>query len=428
MPWVLALSEACLVMAIVLTIARLVNYRPGAIAPLMTVMFALPVILFEFKVGRDELYYRLLQHDFGPSSRTHFRSQVPAAELIERAARRRLPESEEQNPVALQATMEQVQIALQMRLASGVERSDEITCLINEDFAREQYEVVQACERFRRAFPKSRYVPNALYLQGQALDTHIEQALALFQGMLVLRYYQDFPNPASRRSWQELRERFPNSPLATIARLRLAMLKGRAGQIDEAVALLDEQLACYRREPSATSRPGSWAAVLAKRPATSGIEVDQESAVLEGRKLRLLLAENRDPQQNDFALRRLLSLDPHHGMYRRNLEQLLDVIPERFPLTRLRDNLQVLLAAAQASRSVRIERLRAVIAQLTPQRDSDALPRARLELGVVYQEDSRNEEARVLFEEIMQKHPDTPWASDASRRLAAMGAAARTST
>jgi len=41
-------------MAIVLMIAKLVNYRPGAIAPLLAVMFAIPVVLFEVEVGRDD--------------------------------------------------------------------------------------------------------------------------------------------------------------------------------------------------------------------------------------------------------------------------------------------------------------------------------------------------------------------------------------
>jgi len=71
-------------MAIVLTIARLVNYRPGAIAPLMAIMFATPVVLFETKVGRDELSYRLLERDFGPNSRDCFVSHVDAEKMIER--------------------------------------------------------------------------------------------------------------------------------------------------------------------------------------------------------------------------------------------------------------------------------------------------------------------------------------------------------
>ena len=43
LPWITALLGGCLVMAVVLTIARIVNYRPGAMAPLMAVMFAIPV-------------------------------------------------------------------------------------------------------------------------------------------------------------------------------------------------------------------------------------------------------------------------------------------------------------------------------------------------------------------------------------------------
>lgn len=71
-PLVLATLASCVLMALVLLIARIVNYRPGAIAPLLAVMFLVPWGLFHAKIGRDELYYRLLEHDCGPGSRTFF--------------------------------------------------------------------------------------------------------------------------------------------------------------------------------------------------------------------------------------------------------------------------------------------------------------------------------------------------------------------
>lgn len=421
-PWVLAIMGACLVMALVLGIARLVNYRPGAIAPLMSVMFAAPVILFEVHVGKDELYYRLLQYNFGPDSRTHFQDQLAAAPLIERAARRRLPDDQD-SPEALQAMCEQVAVELRVHLASGQGGSDDVTRLIHEDFALQQYEAVQACERFRAAFPWSRYVGNTLYLQAQAADMRLAPDLTLFRDLLVLHHYQDFPSAASRPVWAALRERAGDSPLAGVARLRLAQLEARDGRVDAALQLLDELTASAERRSSAAtaSQPATWSSLLAKRPAISTIDIDEDAVLLDARRLKLLLESNRDPQQNDLALRQLLSMDPHHPLYERNLQQLLDAIPQRFPMTRLRDNVLVLLAAAQPSRSVKIERLRSVIEQLAREEGSDALPRARLELGIALQDDNRPEEARALFEEVRARHSDTPWAAEASRRLAAMG-------
>ncbi len=52
-PWVLAIVAATLLFAIVLTIAKLVDYRPGALTPLLALMVGLPVGVFAFRVGLD---------------------------------------------------------------------------------------------------------------------------------------------------------------------------------------------------------------------------------------------------------------------------------------------------------------------------------------------------------------------------------------
>jgi hypothetical protein len=423
-PWVLALTGACVVMALVLLMAKLVNYRPGAIAPFLTVMFAIPVVLFEAKVGRDELYYRLLQNDFGPNSQTHFVDELDAAELIQRVAESRLGSDE--SIASLLSVAEQMQVTLTVRLAAKQHPQDEIASLINEDFAMQQHEAVQACQRFRNRFPRSRYIPNALYLQGQALDTRIDREVELLGGTLIVRHYQDFPNAASKPAWRELYEHFATSPLASVAGYRLAILEARAGHVDEAIKLLDELIARFgqpKTEQVPATRANVWASILSKRPASSALAVDPETIAIEGRKLRNLLAENRDPQQNDLPLQKLLSFDPHHPFYHKNLEHFLQKVPEKYPLTPLRDNLQVLIAKSQPARSFRIEHLRACIDQLAGVAGSDALPRARFELGLAYQDDHRQEEARVAFEQVKLHHADSPWAIEASRRLAAMGAA-----
>ena len=60
-PWAMAIVSGALLVALVLGIARAVNYRPGAIAPVLALMFCLPAVLFELQVGRDELHYRLIE-------------------------------------------------------------------------------------------------------------------------------------------------------------------------------------------------------------------------------------------------------------------------------------------------------------------------------------------------------------------------------
>jgi hypothetical protein len=147
--------------------------------------------------------------------------------------------------------------------------------------------------------------------------------------------------------------------------------------------------------------------------------------IQEGRKLRVLLVENRDPQQNDAALRRLLNLDPHHPLYRQNLQRLRADIPTRYPLTLLGDDLDVLIASTERSQSRRIEDLRACVERLIPSCRSDALAHGRFELALAYKQDNRPAEARAVFEQVIRLHQDSPWAFEANRQLAGMGMSAR---
>ena len=68
-PWVLAILAACAMIAAALLVSRAVNYRPGAVAPMVACMFLVPVAVFHAQVGADELQYRVLEREFGPRAR-----------------------------------------------------------------------------------------------------------------------------------------------------------------------------------------------------------------------------------------------------------------------------------------------------------------------------------------------------------------------
>ena len=69
-PWVLAIIAACTMMAVIIFIAYVANYRPGAVALVMAVMFATPAILFQTSVGMDELQYRVLESKYSTPTAT----------------------------------------------------------------------------------------------------------------------------------------------------------------------------------------------------------------------------------------------------------------------------------------------------------------------------------------------------------------------
>jgi outer membrane protein assembly factor BamD (BamD/ComL family) len=428
MPWVIAILAAWIVMAIVLTIARVVNYRPGAIAPLLAVMFAVPVVLFESQVGRDELYYRLIERQYGPASTTHFVDHLDASQTIRKIAQQRLAEMNDPR-ASLQSVIEQVRFNLQLHLES----IDVIGTHYGEAFAGEQYEAIQACNRFLNNFPDSRYVPNVLYIKGQIIDTRVDREL--FQRTGILRYYRVFPNAAALETWQRLFEAYPKSPLSGVAGYRLALLTVRTAPpdvaVDRAIAILEETIARMSGMEDRAIEGASGAGIggmLAKRPAFGRIDVDPLVVALDAGKLRELLVNNRDPQQNDLPLRTLLSMNPRHPMYRENLEKMLAEIPRRFPLTPLRDNIEVRLAALQPSHSLRIPALRAVIEEHKGDETSDAVPHGMLELASAYQADNRPDEARQMLDRLRNEYPSSPWAQEAARRLALMRTPPRVET
>lgn len=410
-PWVMALVAACLLMAIVLLIARLVNYRPGAIAPLLAVMFALPVVLFEARIGRDELYYRLLEHEYGPGSQVHFVNNVDLSQMIHHLAVQRLREIKDPQ-ATLKSVMEQVRLTMQFEIARRN----------HESFAAEKDEARRACQWFINRFSNSRYVPNAMYIQGRTIDLRIDHEF--FRETLILRYYQDFPDAASRPVWQTLFERYPESPLASVAGLRLATLETREGHVDWAVVLLDQVIGRWdgdEQEDQQVAGPGGFRGFFAKKPATSSLEVDPSVAAQKAAKMKELLVNNRDPEQNDLALRELFRMDPRHRYYQRNLEQLLAAIRRGDVISRLGDNLQVMIAAAEPSHSLKIEKLEQVVERLDKLEQTDAMPQALYELGAAYQNDFRFREARERYLVLVSRYPESTWAEEAHRRLSKLG-------
>ncbi len=408
-PWVIALICACMEMGIVLVIARLVNYRPGAIAPLLAVMFIFPVVLFETQVGRDELYYRLLEKRYGPGSTTHFLDNLSVREAVERLG---ADQYQKLQSAGTSMSPEQVQELVRLKLI--------LTCDIFED---EKAEAIHACRAFRESFPSSPHIPNALYLEGRAWDLRVDRQL--FRRNLIVRYYEDFPHPGSEPIWQTLHDEHTLAPPAAEATYRLSKLKARGGQVDLAIRLLDELIANAEAKRYKTEdRSGrSISAIWARSPRSENLDVRPSAVLIRARRLRELLARNRDPHQDDLALVDLLRCDPHHPRFESNIRRMLEQIPTRYPMTRLQDNLRVLLLVADSDVSPvqRIREWENLIDELKQDPESDALARARFELARTYEENGLSEEASTTYELLIDAHPESAWAESARSRLAAMG-------
>lgn len=399
-PWLIALIGSALMMALVLLLARIVNYRAGAIAPVLAVMFAVPWIIFETQVGRDELYYRLVERGYGPDSK--FFEEGTARDAIDRAVMREIEQNPDptRNPAAVQQN-----VILYMTFL--LEANYHLGLL-----AQRQYEVVQACERFRNDFPRSRYIPNALYIKGMAQDARVD--ITRFQQDAYIDYYHDFPNHISYDTWAAVLHNYPESPVADVAAVHIAKLMVRDEHVNDAL----EVLARFRDAATGAGAPpaprraprSGWSLVLERMPAEATLNIPTPAVISEGRRLLDLLVNNRDSLYGDEPLVELFKLDPHYAQFGANVEALL----ARFPGCALEDNLRLALALVPRSAATRIARLRELLLSPTL---NDARPAAMYELARILQQDYQPAESETVYRRLVAEYPSSPWADDAGRAL-----------
>ncbi|MEK6674635.1 MAG: tetratricopeptide repeat protein [Planctomycetota bacterium] len=406
-PWVFAIVAAALVFAVVLIIAKWVDYRTGAITPLLAVMFGLPVFLFEVYVGRDELHYRLLE----ALSEAHFEDVDASAELPLAAQR-----AWDRHPLPRprwQEVYEAEEEKWQMALAADVHPFE-------SELVRHQADLVRRCEIFQKTFPQSVYAASALFLQAKALDTRVD--VGEFHRTKWIRYYDDFPSCASTLTWRVLAENQPDSSIGAVARLRLAQLELREGDVDRAVRGL-EQMLHHFEEGAMGLGPDSKVAsraksVLDRDAPEASLHVPLKQVFLEARRLQDLCSRNYDSAHGVDPLcgpkRRsekvwfgLADLDPRHERYRTNLEKLL----AQYPRCQLADNLALEIAKVSDSVTSRVMFLEQVLADFP---EGDAVPEALFRLGVEYKTQGREERCAAVFTRLQRDYAQSPWAELAS--------------
>ncbi len=402
-PWVLAIVAATLVFAIVLAIARVVDYRPGTIAPLLAIMFGLPVALFEFHVGRDEVYYRLLEG----LSEAHFADIDASVELdqaVMDAWLRRPPPRR-----SIRAVRELVETRWLFELASEIDP-------VRSALTRHQAELVERSDWFLKYFPYSQYAPSALFIKARALDMRVDPAE--FRRTKWIRFYDDFPNAASRESWRMIIESRPNTMMGATGLLRLAQLDAREGDVERAIAklrMLRARFGGYAADGDTLSAPdGLLKSLLARETPEAGLRIPAERMLLEAHRLYDLLVMNADPlygydpvagpgnRQGRYPFG-LMDLDPRHERYIENLAML----KSQYPNCQIEDNIDLEIAKATSSLSLKIERLEAC-AERFPRRD--ALAEVLLRLGVAYKADGQSQAGDEVFIRLVREHPDSVWA------------------
>jgi hypothetical protein len=412
-PWVLAILSSCVICACALAIARLIDYRPGGIPPLLAALFAIPVLLFHFQVGRDELEFRVLEQEVGPGSRTAF-SSVDIGILAQRAATREWNE-------AKSVSFPEVYYTTFNRYATEALSSAQ----------SDQLRAVESCDYFIEHFPTSRYVAEVLFLKGQAQDQRI-LGDALERSRRI-EYRADTPGRASLPTWETIRLQFPGKEVLVMALYKLAILRARDGQIDEAMNLLSILATRFERVPAASQPhlppPDTRAYVFQRSDSSAGLGLDLSAVVLQARRLRELLAACHDdkarpmgsvfhsPQgvgaQNVHPVQVLLWFDETDPHYATNLAELIS----HFPGSNTADYARVRLAMLENAISRRIDRFRQIVTQLSGR---PAQAQALFCLGEVLEEDSIGDEAKARYEDLTRMQPQSCWAREAADRLASL--------
>ncbi|MFQ5807505.1 MAG: tol-pal system YbgF family protein [Phycisphaerae bacterium] len=413
-PWLLAILAASVMLGAVLLIARVVNYRPGAIAPVLAVMFATPLVLFHAAVGVDELAYRVLEAEYGPLSK-RFEPVLKSRET--------------QN-----AILDLISDAIGDSSFSGQLRSDllglwslqpeklrELKRTVSRRFLAaflsDRSEANEACKQFIADYPQSRYVPSVLYIQARVLDTRLDEA-KLARDEPYRELYTDFPHVESEQVWLKLLKQYPHSQFFVIAALRLAELKLRAGEVDEALRnlrLVLDEAPNHANGPS-TTQPRHRHLLAAASPESS-LDFQPKPYRREVRRLAELIVENRhDPQYGNAALVELAALDPRRARYLEQLQRLA----QRYHDSVLYDNLVVRWAGALPEMNERVAALEGCLRTFA---SGDALPEAlyrlaNLEIQALAAEDeSRRARGIARLREIVARFPESCWAQRAAERL-----------
>ncbi len=420
-PWIVAILAAAAMLGLILLISWIVNYRPGAVAPVLAGALLLPSVIFHTQVGSDELAYRVIEANYGPRSPRFKPVEDVGTEIV---------------LLIRQYQLQPGDVMRALKEGLGGFRRRAIRHYMIE-LLQDRSAANQACERFIVEHPTSRYIPCVLYVQARALDTRLaeESLLPMHADSLPVReLYTDFPHPQSERAWSVLWNQYADSPLAVVAAVRLAELHVRRGEVDAALLRLlpvVNRAQAFAPVLPTTTQP-SWRGLLASAPAEASLEIEPEPYLRDARGLHRLITLNRnDPKYADEPLIAYHKLNARRAGYRAQLLVLMEQFPDSF----MYDNLLEAWASSAPEIDERAWLLEGCIARLPtgdhfpngkPIADAwrDALPEALyhlagLEIQALREKDPAARARGIArLRELINQHGRTIWALRAADDLA----------
>ena len=380
-PLLVALVAAVLSGAVVLSLARLTDYRSGVVWPVVSVLVAAPMLLFFLLVGGDELEYSLLTARLAPTD-----TLLESMPLKDWRERNHIPD-------------------LPLK---------ELLRVAQEDLRLQKDRLGRQCGTFLDQYAKSDRAAAVLWIRAQLASLSVD-AQALAGG--EVKYDASYVSDESASSWTPLAAEYGSRPQGALAQWHLAELALREGNIPDALAhlrdgdqKLGKLLARRHRERAPSSADLNPFAGSALVPRLVYYQIAQTQV----REL-LWVIEQVHAQQDvpsAQALRDWRRLNPLGSDYAGQLDRLSAL----YSNTNMADVLR--LALAQVDRDM--DRRLTVLAALASQPKSPVYVQANFELGELALRLTKPRLGMRTAKEYFQAVADageTPWQDQALARL-----------
>lgn len=383
-PVCVALATALVAACAVLGLAKLTNYRPGVVSPVLLILSAAPFWVFYSKIGTAELGYSLIVNRLASSSSIFDPARVEVW-------------SRENRVVGLD--------------------NRKLRNFVQDAFDHKRRDLAADCDRFLDRHPRSQHVPAMLYLKAQCQSLQLDDRA--FEGGTI-RLTDAYVLPLSGGTWQQLLRDHPSSAQAALAQWRLGELAIREGKVRDgrrALSQAEEALQnIVSAQPKGQDVERALQLFMPLPPLPDGPQYEQ--ALLEVRKLLWLMDQNdvlESPEAAE-ALAAWMNCNPCLGDERGpgGLCRLLTDKPQR-QKTKLGNNIR--LAIAEFNNDIPT-----IVAVAADKSDADAAVAANFELGrMVMQKPILMRQWSLLpaeeyFKRVLEM-PASPWRDQASQLL-----------
>ncbi len=435
-PWICAWIISLCIAGAVVGIGHFTRYRPGLVFASTSLVLMITIIVFNVKVGFDELDYQLYVAKYvakdNPELVEQFRSHSITEALDKTLADKQIVQklirayfySEE--PIVLRGELKSEIIE---RLSSGswpwwFNVPDELK------FSEKREQLFADFDRFIKTRIQSKRMPIALYLK--AIITEYRPDIMEVELREMLSFDSDYPSEAAFPIWLRLYEEYPKSPESLEARWRIAKIW--AGQkriaearsiVSEAQKLLKEQLSKSDIEQKQTD---SIFNIFHSPTDTAMTAFRLNELQVRLFKLQELISQANlnDGQGSYERLSEFVKLNPHIRDYASGLEDLIKRTGEKDGLY---DNMLLEQTMLIPDDQLRMEKLAALNAKYSK---TDGGIEALYELGMLkkrllQEQQSGSEqkkklllETKDIFTSFLKLYPDSFYSESVKKILAGL--------